>query len=385
MRRTIFDEEHDAFREAVATFVAREIVPHSEQTRHERRIPKKIWHEAGKHGFLGISIPEQYGGSGSSDFRFNAVLQEELARAGIAYASSVGVHADVVAPYLVELTTEEQRSKWLPAFCTGEAITAIGMTEPGAGSDLGALRTTAQQQDDGWLLNGSKTFITNGLSASLVIVAARTSEGPPSKGISLFVLEDGMEGFLRGRKLDKVGQPEADTAELFFENVELPAESLIGEVGRGFVHMMQRLPQERLSAACVNIAHAASALRHTLNYVKERRAFGRPIGSFQNSRFALAELVTEVDVTQAYVDQCLAAHLVGELSAIDAAKAKWWTADVQNRVIDQCVQLFGGYGYMLEYEVARAWADARVTRIWAGSNEIMKELIGRSLGLGDVV
>ncbi|CAB4914318.1 unannotated protein [freshwater metagenome] len=384
MKRDIYTDDHDMFREAVAAFVAREIMPRDEEIRETRQIPKEIWLKAGEAGFLGIGIPEDYGGAGLDDFRFNAVLQEELAKAGMAYGSSVGIHTDVVAPYLVELSTPAQKERWLPGFVSGELRTAIGMTEPGAGSDLAALRTNAVQQDDGsWILNGSKTFITNGYYAELVVVAARTSDGPSRSAISMFVVEDGMPGFSRGRKLDKVGQHEADTAELFFENVRLPAENLLGDEGRGFPYMMERLAQERLSAAVVNIGHAAIALERTLEYVKERHAFGRPVGTFQNSRFKLATMVTEVEVTQAYVDQCLRAHNAGELTAVDAAKAKYWTAEVQNRVIDDCVQLYGGYGYMNEYEVARAWADARVTRIWAGSNEIMQELIGRDLGLGD--
>jgi alkylation response protein AidB-like acyl-CoA dehydrogenase len=301
----------------------------------------------------------------------------------MAYASCFGIHTDIVAPYLTELTTPDQRERWLPGFCDGSRVTAIAMTEPEAGSDLAALRTRGARRNGGWVLTGSKTFITNGLAADLVIVAARTDRGPASQAITLFAVEGDMPGFVRGRKLEKVGQHQADTAELFFEDVFVPDDNVLGEVGRGFVHMMQRLPQERLSAACANVAHAAAALRRTLEYVRERRAFGRAIGTFQANRFALAEMTTLVDVTRAYVDQCLMAHVNGGLSDVEAAKAKWWTADVQNSVIDRCVQLFGGYGYMTEYDVARSWADARVTRIWAGSNEIMKEVIGRSLGLSD--
>jgi alkylation response protein AidB-like acyl-CoA dehydrogenase len=381
--RAIFSDEHTWFRDSVATFVAREITAREQDIREHRRIPRDVWAAAGASGFLGLGVAEQYGGSGIADFRFNAVLQEELAAAGMAYASCIGIHTDVVAPYLIELTTHDQRERWLPGFCDGSRVTAIAMTEPGTGSDLAALRSRAARQDGGWVLSGSKTFVTNGLAADLVIVAARTDGGPASHGITLFAVERDMPGFVRGRKLEKIGQHEADTAELFFEDVFVPDENVLGQVGRGFVHMMQRLPQERLSAACANIAHAAAALRRTLEYVRERRAFGRPIGTFQANRFALAEMTTLIDVTRAYVDQCLMAHVNGRVSAVDAAKAKWWTADVQNSVIDQCVQLFGGYGYMTEYDVARSWADARVTRIWAGSNEIMKEVIGRSLGLAD--
>jgi alkylation response protein AidB-like acyl-CoA dehydrogenase len=376
--RRVFTDEHRLFRESVAAFVAREILPRREAIRHERRIDPELWRIAGAHGFLGLVVPEEHGGAGLTDFRFNAVLQEELARAGMAFASAFQVHADVVAPYLVELGTPEQHARWLPRFCSGELVTAIGMTEPGAGSDLKALRTAARPDGGDWLLTGSKTFITNGGTAGLVVVAARTPEG-----ITLFAVEEGMPGFVRGRKLEKTGQHEADTSELFFEDVRVPAENVLGEVGAGFRAMMQRLPLERLSSACGNLAHAAHALELTLGYVRDRRAFGRPVGSFQANRFLLAELVTLVEVSQAYVDRCLAEHAEGTLDPVDTAKLKWWTADVQNRVLDACVQLHGGYGYMAEYEVARAWADARVTRIWAGSNEIMKELVGRSLGLGD--
>jgi alkylation response protein AidB-like acyl-CoA dehydrogenase len=385
MRRTIFTDEQEWFRETVATFVQRELLPDAARHRADRAIGREAWRSAGDQGLLGLSVPERHGGSGTSDFRFNAILGEELARAGLAYASSFTIHTDVVAPYLLELTTEEQRERWLPRFCSGELVTAIGMTEPSAGSDLSALRSFARRNGDGWVLTGSKTFITNGLGAGLVVVAARTSKESRGRGITLLAVEDDMDGFTRGRKLEKVGQPEADTAELFFEDVYIPDGNVIGEVGAGFQHMMERLPQERLSAACSNLAHAAEVLAQTLTYVGERRAFGRSIGSFQHNRFLLAELSTEIDVTQAYVDHCLSAHVAGELTDVDAAKAKWWTADVQNRVVDACVQLHGGYGYMQEYDVARAWADARVTKIWAGSNEIMKEIIGRSLGLRDEV
>jgi alkylation response protein AidB-like acyl-CoA dehydrogenase len=381
-RRDVYTDEHELFRESVAAFVRREIWPHRDEIREQRRIGRAIWRQAGQQGLLGISVPEAHGGAGVDDFRFNAVMQEELARAGMAYASAFQVHADVVAPYLVELTTDEQRTRWLPGFCSGELVTAIAMSEPGGGSDLAALRTTAVQRDGAWVLNGSKTFITNGTGADLVVVAARTPDHGP-RSITLFGVERDTPGFSAGRKLDKIGQHEADTAELFFDDARVAAENVIGEVGDGFRAMMARLPLERLGCAVGNVAHAANALGLTLDYVRERRAFGRPIGSFQANRFVLAELTTLVDVTQAHVDQCLAQHVAGRLDPVATAKAKWWTSDVQNRVLDTCVQLFGGYGYMAEYDVARAWADARVTKIWAGSNEIMKELIGRSLGLDE--
>jgi alkylation response protein AidB-like acyl-CoA dehydrogenase len=381
MRRTLFHHEHDDFRAAVRTFVEREVTPHHERWREQRQIDRALWLAAGRAELLGIAIPARYGGAGVEDFRFNVVLTEELATAGLALASSVGIHTDVVAPYLAGLTTEAQRERWLPAFCTGELVTAIAMTEAGAGSDLAAVRTRAVRHGDGWRLTGSKTFITNGVSADLVVVAARTGEG--ARDLSLFAVAAGAPGFTRGRKLHKVGQPEADTAELFFEDVAVTEDDLIGELHGGFAAMMRHLSQERLHVACANVAHAAGALDLTLAYAAQRRAFGRAIGSFQHNRFVLAELVTEIEVARTYVDRCVADYVAGRLPPVDAAKAKWWSADVQNRVIDACVQLHGGYGYMDEYPVARAWADARVTRIWAGSNEIMKELIGRSLGFGE--
>ena len=309
------------------------------------------------------------------------MLLEELSHVNAALSSCVGIHADIVAPYLVELTTEEQRKRWLPGVASGELLTAIGMTEPSGGSDLAALKTTAVKDGDSWVLNGSKTFITNGYSADLVVVAARTSPEKKARGITLFGVDTSTEGYSRGRKLDKVGQEESDTAELFFENVRVSDDDIVGELDHGFIHMMENLPQERLGCAISNLAHARQILTETLEYAKERKAFGQGIGSFQHNKFLLAEMFTQVDVTQAYVDQCVIAHSDKQLTAIDAAKAKWWTSQVQNEILDHCVQLFGGYGYMNEYRVARAWRDARVSKIWAGSNEIMKELIGRDLGL----
>ncbi|HET7533483.1 MAG TPA: acyl-CoA dehydrogenase family protein [Nocardioidaceae bacterium] len=380
MKRSIYDSDHEAFRSSVREFLDREVKPHLEEHAEAHAMPREMWLAAGKQGLLGLEIPEQYGGSEAGDYRYNAVLTEELAKVNMALASCVGIHADIVAPYLVHLTTEEQRERWLPRFCTGEILTAIGMTEPSGGSDLAALRTTAVRDGDDWILNGSKTFITNGYSADLVIVAARTSPEKKARGITLFGVEADMEGFSRGRKLDKVGQPESDTAELFFEDVRVPGANVIGEIDGGFIHMMQWLPQERLGSAVTNIAHAAQILEETVEYARDRKAFGQSIGNFQHNKFLLAELVTKIEVAQAFIDQAVAAHDKGELTPIDAAKAKWWSAEVQNDVLDHCVQLYGGYGYMNEYRVARAWQDARVTKIWAGSNEIMKELIGRDLG-----
>jgi len=379
VRRRVYDSEHEAFREATAGFLERTIRPRIEEFIDARAIPREIWLAAGKQGLLGLEVPQQYGGSEARDYRYNAVLLEELSKLTMALSSCIGLHADIVAPYLVNLGTEEQKCRWLPRVCTGELVTAIAMTEPSGGSDLAALRTTARREGDDWVLNGSKTFITNGYSADLVIVAARTSAEKKAKGITLLAVETGMPGFSRGRKLDKVGQPESDTAELFFDDVRVPHANIVGEIDRGFIHMMEHLRQERLGAAVSNIAHAAQILEETIEYARQRRAFGQPIGSFQHNKFLLAELDTQIDISRAYVDQCVQAHRLGDLSDVDAAKAKWWSAQVQNDVLDACVQLHGGYGYMNEYPIARVWADMRVSQIYAGSSEIMKEIISRSL------
>ncbi|MFI7450020.1 acyl-CoA dehydrogenase family protein [Nonomuraea sp. NPDC049714] len=381
MDRLLFDDDHDLFRAAVTAFASRELLPHQERFAAERRIDRAAWRAAGEQGVLGLEVPERFGGGAAGDYRFNAVACEELAKVGMAVASCFSIHFDVIAPYLVDLATAERQAEWLPRFCSGELITAIAMTEPGGGSDLAAIRTTARRDGTDWIINGGKTFITNGHSADLVLVAASTDARRGAKGITLFAVEAGTPGFERGRKLDKIGQPEADTAELSFTDVRVPAANVIGEIDRGFVHMMERLPQERLGAAVSNIAHAAQILTETLAYTRDRTAFGQPIGSFQHNKFLLAELVTRIEVARAYVDHCVRLHVERGLGTADAAKAKWWSAQVQNDVLDACVQLHGGYGYMTEYRVARAWADARVTKIWAGSNEIMKELIGRDLGL----
>jgi alkylation response protein AidB-like acyl-CoA dehydrogenase len=381
MRRTIFDEDHDAFRESCRTFVDRTLRPHQEKHIANHELGREVWLELGKQGFLGLNVPDEYGGAGVGDIRFSLILAEELSRLAFAYSSCVGIHTNCVAPYLVDLGTEEQKQRWLPPFCTGELITALAMTEASGGSDLAALRSRAVPDGADWILNGSKTFITNGASADLVLVAARTSPEKGAKGITLFAVEADMPGFERGMKLDKVGQPEADTSELFFDDVRVPAANVIGEVDHGFVYMMQRLVAERIGSAVNNIAHARQILDETLDYVKERKAFGTAIGSFQANKFRLAELQTLAEVTQAFVDQCTMEAARGTLTAVDAAKAKWWSAQAQNDILDACVQLWGGYGYMNEYRVARAWTDGRVAKIWAGSNEIMKELIGRDLGL----
>jgi alkylation response protein AidB-like acyl-CoA dehydrogenase len=381
MKRTIFNEDHNAFRKSSRAFVERTLEPGYASFVDNKEISREVWIEAGRNDLLGLDVPEEFGGVDAGDYRFNAVLGEELAHASMAFNSCFQMHFDVTLPYIVKYGTTEQKQRWLPGACSGEILTTVAMTEPSGGSDLAALRTNAVQSGTDWIINGSKTFITNGYTADLVIVAVKTSPDKGAKGITLFAVEEGMPGFERGRKLDKVGQPEANTAELFFQDVRVPAENVIGEVDRGFIQMMEQLPQERIGAAVGNLAHVAAILDETLEYAKERQAFGQSIGSFQHNKFLLAELYTKIDVSQVYVDACVLAHSEGELSAVDAAKVKYWTADVQNDVLDACVQLYGGYGYMREYRVAQAWMDARVTKIWGGTNEIMKEIIGRDLGL----
>ncbi len=380
MKRMIFDEDHDAFRDSCAAFLAKHVTPNLETYLEEKALPRDFWRTAGDEGYLGLEIPEEFGGSEAGDFRFNAVWAEELSKLNAALASCAAIHSDIAVPYIVDLGTQEQKERWLPGCATGEIVTAIGMTEPGGGSDLAALKTTAVRDGDAWVINGSKTFITNGFSADLVLTAVRTSPEKGAKGITLFGLEATDPGFSRGRKLDKVGQAEADTAELFFEDVRVGDDRIIGEVDRGFIYMMERLPQERLSCAVSNVAHAKQILAETVQYAHDRQAFKQSIGSLQHNKFLLAELVTKIEVAEAYVDQAVLAHTSGEATATDAAKAKWWSSEIQNDVLDHCVQLHGGYGFMNEYRVARAWRDARVSKIWAGSNEIMKELIGRDLG-----
>ncbi|GEP37534.1 putative acyl-CoA dehydrogenase (FadE) [Nocardioides psychrotolerans] len=381
MKREIYDEDHESFRASVKEFLDRSVVPHVEQHAIDKALPREFWLEAGKQGFLGLEIPEQYGGAEAGDYRFNAVMAEELSKVNAALGSCWGIHADITAPYIVGLCNDEQKQRWLPGVAAGEMLLAIGMTEPSGGSDLAALKSTAVRDGDDWVVNGSKTFITNGYSADLVVTAVRTSPEKKAKGITLFALPTAAEGFGRGRKLDKVGQDESDTAELNFSNLRVTDDDIVGELDNGFIHMMQNLPQERLGCAISNLAHVKQILGETIAYSIDRKAFGASIGSFQHNKFLIAELVTQIEVTQAYVDQCVLAHTKKELTPVDAAKAKWWTSQVQNDVLDHCVQLHGGYGFMNEYRVARAWRDARVSKIWAGSNEIMKELIGRDLGL----
>jgi alkylation response protein AidB-like acyl-CoA dehydrogenase len=382
MRRTLYDADHEAFRDTVRTFLSKEVVPHATEWDRAGIVPRDLFVAAGAQGLLGTAVPERYGGGGTPDFRFNAVLGEEVARAGVAGpGAGLCLINDVCLPYFLDLGTDEQRARWLPGIASGELVTAIAMTEPGAGSDLAGISTTARRDGADWVVNGAKTFITNGINADLVIAVVRTDPAQRHRGLSLLVLERGMAGFERGRNLDKLGMHAQDTAELSFTDVRVPAGNLLGEEGRAFAHLVDRLPQERLGIAVAGVAGARAALDRTLEHAKSRTAFGQPIGSFQNTRFRLAEVATEVDVAQAFVDACVLVLNDGELTAEDAAKAKWWCTELQGRAVDTCLQLFGGYGYMTEYPIARAWADARVTRIYGGTTEIMKEVIGRELGL----
>ncbi|WP_101785527.1 acyl-CoA dehydrogenase family protein [Nonomuraea indica] len=380
MRRDLFDEEHLLFQETVREFMAREVVPHHDRWEKDGIVPREVWKKASELGMFGFGVPEEYGGAGITDFRYNTVILEEIIRHG-ATGLGFSLHNDVMAPYVVELTNDEQRQRWLPGFVSGELITAIAMTEPGAGSDLQGVRTTAVREGDHYVLNGQKTFITNGINADLVVVVAKTDPEAGARGVTLLVVERGMEGFGRGRNLDKIGMKAQDTAELFFDNVRVPVANRLGPAdGEGFFQLMRNLPQERLSIAVGAVAAAETVLEQTIAYCGTRQAFGRSIGSFQNTRFVLAELATETEIARHYVDKCVVALNAGELTAVDAAKAKWWTTELQTKVIDRCLQLHGGYGYMLEYPVAKAWVDSRVQTIYGGTTEIMKEIIGRSFG-----
>ncbi len=383
MRRTQFTEEHDLFRDSFHTFVEREIVPHDREWNDAGLVARELFAKAGEAGFIGMAVPEEFGGGGVADFRYSQVIAEELQFAGVA-ASGLGLtlHTDICLPYFLSLATDEQRARWLPGVASGELITAIAMTEPGIGSDLASMSTSARRDGDHFIVNGAKTFITNGINADLVITAVKTDPTQKHAGMSLLVLERGMDGFERGRNLDKVGLHAQDTAELFFTDVHVPVANLLGVEGKGFAHLVDNLPQERLSIAVSGVAAAEAAFRWTLDYVKQRTAFGSPVGSFQNTQFELAEMRTEIDVTQVFVDRCVEALNAGELTVEEAAEAKWWCTELQKRTVDRCVQLHGGYGYMLEYPIARAYVDARVTTIYGGTTEIMKGIIGRKLTRG---
>lgn len=380
MERGLYHADHEAFRETVREFVAREVVPHSEEWNEARLIGRQPWLAAGRQGILGLAAPADSGGGGLADYRYRNVVLEELAKVGAnSLSSSFALQDDVLLPYFVSLATAGQKARWVRPMCSGEKIAAIAMTEPGTGSDLRAIKTSARKVAGGWRLDGAKTFITSGIQADVVIVVARTDPQGGTDGFSLLVVEDGADGFARGRKLAKIGLPAQDTAELSFTNVFVPESNLLGVEGGALRQLMKHLPMERLSIAAMAVANADAAFAWTVDYVQQRHAFGKPIADFQNTRFVLAEVASELDVTRAYVDKAILAVNDGQLTPVEAAKAKLWASDMQNRVIDRLLQLYGGYGYMLEYPIAHAFQDARVQRIYGGTNEIMKELIGREI------
>ena len=382
MERTIYDEDHDLFRESVRAFLDQEVVPHHDQWEEDNIVPRSLFTAAGRSGLLGMQIPESFGGGGVDDFRFNAIIGEEACAAGVGSAGlSITLHNDICLPYFLDGTTDDQQQRWLPGIASGERITAVAMTEPGTGSDLAGIATSAVLDGDHYVVNGSKTFITNGINADLVVTAVRTDPDDRHGGLTLLVIEEGMDGFTRGRNLDKVGLKAQDTAELHFADVHVPVANRLGDEGQGFALLTRNLAQERLSIAVAGVAAARAAIDWTIAYTTERQAFGKRIADFQNTKFVLAECDTETTVTQAYVDQCITALNAGSLSVPDAARAKLWATDLQNRVVDRCLQLFGGYGYMREYPIARAFADARISTIYGGTSEIMKTIIAKDLGL----
>jgi alkylation response protein AidB-like acyl-CoA dehydrogenase len=384
IERTLFTPDHEAFRDAFRRFVDKEIAPHHDAWEEQGCVDRDLWRKAGANGFLCMTLPEEFGGS-SADKLYSVVQMEELARGNFT-GVGFGLHSEIVAPYILHYGTDEQKKRWLPKLASGEMVGAIAMSEPAAGSDLQGIRTTAIGQADGsYLLNGSKTFITNGWHADLVIVVAKSDPQAGAKGTSLFVVERGMQGFEKGKRLKKVGLKAQDTSELFFDNVHVPGENLLGGPAfenKGFVCLMEQLPWERMQIAVTAIASAQAAIDWTLQYVKERKVFGQAVASFQNTRFVLAELQTEVQIGRVFVDKCLELVCAGQLDTATASMAKYWTTDLQCKVMDQCLQLHGGYGYMWEYPIARAFADARVQRIYGGTNEIMKEVITRAMGIG---
>jgi len=379
VRRTIFEDEHEAFRETVRGFLTREAVPKGEEWEQAGVIDRPFWKKAAEQGLVGFSASDEHGGAGLDDFRFNAVLDEEVVATGT-LTDAFSLTNDIVVPYFTELTNAEQRDRWLPRVTSGDAVIAVAMSEPATGSDLRAIGSTATWDGDVYRLTGSKTFITSGIQADLIVTAARTVRDGVD-GIGLFVVEATAEGFERGRKLEKVGRKAQDTAELFFTGVPVPEQDVMGDPGKGLSYLMRNLPQERLSMAVVAVAHAEKALAITLDYIKERTAFGKPIGSFQANKHHVAELWTETQIARSHVDRCLLAQVDGTLTGAEAAGAKFWTTELECRVIDRCLQLHGGYGYMEEYEIARMWRDSRVQRIYGGTNEIMREIVGRDLGL----
>ena len=381
-RRPIFDDEHEDYRESFRSFLAAEVTPHFAEWDRAGVVPRELFPKAAEHGFMGMAIPEEFDGPGVDDWRFNVVITEEAIKAGVGAAfGGPMLTTDICLPYILSSGTDEQKQRWLPGVARGEDILAIAMTEPGTGSDLAAVTTTARRDGDEYVINGSKTFITNGGHADRVIVVAKTDPDAGHAGISLIMVDTDSEGFSRGPQIEKLGQHAADTTELFFDDVRVPVDNLIGEEGTGFFQLMDKLVPERLIIAVGALAGAEAAFEETLDYVKERTAFGRPIGSFQNSRFVMAEIKTELTVGRAFIDQCIQKHCDGVLSIEEAAMSKWWTTELLGRVTDSCLQLHGGYGYTREYSISSAWADARITRIYGGTTEIMKELIGRGMGL----
>lgn len=375
-----YEPDHEEFRTVVREYFKRVVEPHYLDWEEQGIIDRSAWKEAGRAGILGLMIPEEYGGLGMPDFRMFMVIDEEGARGGFtSLMNGFNVNDNIIAPYIVDLGTEEQKRCWLPGMADGSVIAAIAMTEPGAGSDLQGMRTSAIRDGDEWVINGAKTFITNGIHADVVIVAARTDPNAGSRGFSLFLVPSGTPGFERGRKLDKVGLRSQDTAELFFSDVRVPAAALLGQEGRGLIHLMERLPRERLGICSMATASIRAAFEWTANYAFERSAFGEAIGEFQATRFALAELSADVDVAESYLDRCALAINDGELSAVEAARAKLFLSELQNKVTTRCLQLFGGYGYMLEFPIARAFRDSRITTIYGGTSEIMKEIVGRDI------
>ncbi len=379
IKRTVFESEHEMFRDSFRKFLLEEAVPFHEQWEKDGQVSHEFWKKAGAQGYLCPTVPEAYGGS-EADFRYNAVVSEEVANFGLT-GIGFNLHSDIAVPYLMAYGTEEQKHKYLPGCISGEIITAIAMTEPGTGSDLQGVKTNAVLSDDGehYILNGSKTFITNGQLADLVIVVAKTNPDAGSKSSSLLLIETGMEGFVKGQNLHKIGMKAQDTSELFFQDVKVPKANLLGEEGMGFIYLMQELPQERLSVSLSAICCAESILEQTVTYVKDRQAFGKSIASFQNTQFKLAEMSATVTMARVFIDKCLELHLDKELDSVTAAKLKLLSTDIQCDVVDECLQLHGGYGYMWEYPVARAYADSRVQKIYAGTNEIMKLIIGRDI------
>ena len=375
--RSVFDSDHEMFRDSVRKFLETEAVPYHAQWEKDGQIDREFWFKAGEQGFLCPTMPEEYGGVGV-DFRYNAIIDEEVARLGLT-GIGFAIHSDIVVPYIYNYGTEEQKKKYIPGCLSGEIVTAIAMTEPGTGSDLKGVKTTAIRDGDEYVINGSKTFITNGQQADLTVVVCKTAPEAGSRGVSLLLVESGTPGFEKGTNLEKIGLKAQDTSELFFQDVRVPKENLLGEEGKGFIYLMEELPQERLSCAISGVAMAESILEQTITYVKERKAFGTNIASFQNTQFKLAEQETQLESLRVYIDRCLELHIEGKFDDISAAKAKLLSTDVQCKVIDECLQLHGGYGYMWEYPVARAFADSRIQRIYAGSNEIMKLIISRDM------